>query len=358
MKLSKKIAGFMALGLVSSLAITAVAYAVVSFGPSRPTFTWLNTANYITFNSITDNPTWGDERYFVKARDVSASTSTYSNSVNVKDGQEFLVTTYFHNNAAANLNLVAQNTKVKVEMPNESDKNQSLKSYISASNSNPLEVWSTMDFNGTEDFTLQYVKGSAKLKTNKVDMALSDSVIAGGVLVGTNGTDGKVPGCGEFSGYVSFKVKVQKKTTPPPAPQFKCDALTVSKISGRTIKAEVKYTATNGAALESVSYNFGDGSTPLVTDKTSVQYTYAKDGNYTVTATLAFSTGKETGGTSKCTAQVSFNTPVEPPVTPPTEPELPNTGAGSVIGIVAGASAAGTALHYGLALRRARNEDL
>lgn len=53
----------------------------------------------------------------------------------------------------------------------------------------------------------------------------------------------------------------------------------------------------------------------------------------------------------------------KPPVTPPTPPttppaqELPNTGAGEVVGIVAGASAMGTALHYGLALRRARGEE-
>src|SRR5437868_1344043 len=104
--LNKRSGIIAALGVSLGLAVTAIAYAVPTFGPSRPTFTWAHPATYITFNSITDNPKCGDERYAVKARDANAGIDTYSNNIAVTDGEELLVTTYFHNNAASNLNLV------------------------------------------------------------------------------------------------------------------------------------------------------------------------------------------------------------------------------------------------------------
>lgn len=129
-------------------------------------------------------------------------------------------------------------------------------------------------------------------------------------------------------------------------PKYSCDLLTVTKGDNRKITASVAYTGTNGATLKTVTYNFGDGSTPLTTDKTNVTYTYAKDGTYAVTATLTFSVNgaDKTGVTSAACAQsVTFTTPtppVTPPVTPPTV--LPSTGAGSVVGIAAAAMAVGT----------------
>lgn len=219
---SKRLAGFAGLGIVTSIAVAAVAYAAVSFGPSRPSFTWADPATYITFNSITDNPVWGDERYLVKARDVNASTNTYSTHQSVTAGQELLVAVYFHNNAAANLNLVAHNTKVKVNLPSGTAASQELKAFISADNATPQTVFSTMDFTSASPFHLQYIPGSAQLKTNSVTARLSDHVVHEGVLVGTNGPNGDVPGCGQFSGYVTFRVKVHKvthhKPTPSPTP--------------------------------------------------------------------------------------------------------------------------------------------
>lgn len=151
-------------------------------------------------------------------------------------------------------------------------------------------------------------------------------------------------------------IKIEEE---PMHPVYRCDLLTLTKTTGRSIKADVKYTAEGGATLNNVKYDFGDSTTPLVTDKTSVDHTYAKDGKYTVTATLSFNVGKEVKEV-RCAATVSFETPPTPPTpptTPPTE-ELPNTGPGEVMGMVAGASAAGTALHYGLALRRARRDEI
>lgn len=138
-------------------------------------------------------------------------------------------------------------------------------------------------------------------------------------------------------------------STQPKAPT--CNALTVTKKDGRNIEAKVTYTA-NGATLKTVTYNFGDGSTPLTTDKTDVNYTYAKDGDYQVAASLLFSVnGKDqTVSSDQCAQTVSFTTPGTP-TTPTTPGQLPNTGAGNVIGLFAGASVLG-AVGYRLFLSR------
>ncbi|OGL35003.1 hypothetical protein A3F38_02885 [Candidatus Saccharibacteria bacterium RIFCSPHIGHO2_12_FULL_48_21] len=344
---TKRKVGLIGLGIATGLALTAVVYAA-TFGPSRPTFTWANPAGYITFNSITDNPFWGDERYVIKARDASnPSSSANTNSIQVIDGQELLVTTYFHNNAKSNLNLVAKNTKVRVALPSGSGTNLSATSYISADNSNPAEVWATMDFKGSEAFTLEYVPGSAQLKTSYLTTALSDNVIKDGVLVGTYHPNGDVKGCSEFAGAVYFRVKVHKKEIPKPV--YSCDILNVKVDKNRLVHGSVSYTAKNGATLSQVDWNWGDG----IVEKnlaTTANHTYAKDGTYTITTTLTFNVnGVEKKDT--CTAKVTVSTPVPPVVLP--ETTLPKTGPGAAASVFAGASALGAVGHY--AFRRFRS---
>jgi hypothetical protein len=93
--------------------ITALAY-----GPERKTFTIAKPADYVTFNSITDNPNYGDERNFVLVKDASnTSAGGWTDEVNVQDGKEYLVRMYVHNNAGANLGLVAKNTRLMANVP-------------------------------------------------------------------------------------------------------------------------------------------------------------------------------------------------------------------------------------------------
>lgn len=258
---------------VAALAIAGVASAAVTFGPSRPTFTSASPASYITFNSITDNPTWGDERQLLKVRDANSAPSAYATQANVSDNQEIVMAVYFHNNADSSLNLTATNTRVKFELPTNSATSLSTKAYITADNANPNQVWSTADLTSSSPFTLSYIPGSAKLHTNYVSgVAVSDSVVTDGALIGTSGTDGKVQGCLQFSGYVTIRAKV-KVTPVTPTP------------------------------------------TPVTPTKTAPA-------------------------------------PTKPAPAPVKATVLPNTGAGEVAGLFAGASAAGTAAH--MAFRRFR----
>mgnify|MGYP000434848323 FL=1 len=80
-------------------------------------------------------------------------------------------------------------------------------------------------------------------------------------------------------------------TTPPAKPALTCDALQVTEISRNTFKFSVKATAKGGASITSYTYNFGD-SNIKTTNSSEIQYTYAQEGNYTVTITV---NGKEAG---------------------------------------------------------------
>ncbi|MBI4033669.1 hypothetical protein HY379_01585 [Candidatus Saccharibacteria bacterium] len=345
---SKRLAGIVGLGFATSVTVATVASAAVTFGPSRPTFTWAKPATFITFNSITDNPTWGDERFLVKARDVNAAPSTLSTKMSVTDNQELLVAVYFHNNAAANLNLVAKNTKVKVDLPSGSATNQELKAFISADNATPQSVFSTMDLTSGNPFTLQFIPGSAQLKTNFVTTSLNDNIVNGGVLVGTHSPNGDVPGCGEFSGFATFRVKV-KAEKPQPQPKFACEALDVTKVSRTRFDFTAKASATN-ATVQSYVLTAKDANGNVVDTQTvntsalSANFTFNQEKVGTYTVSVVINTDKGSTTVSEvCSKQVTVEAQ---PVVSGKVTELPNAGPGAVVGLFAGASALAGVGHY------------
>lgn len=266
---TKKLASVASASL--ALALLPASVALAGWGPDRPTFTWDNTATYITFNSITNNPSVGDERAFFSGKDANSSGNVQEN-LHVTDNEEIIMRVYFHNNAASNLNLVATNTRVKIFLPTKAESKTFATSYIVADNANPMAVADTFDMNGDRPFTLEYEKGSAQLWNNVFRGAtLSDDIVTNnGALVGYDKIDGRVPGCAQYSGYVTIKARVHMQPAPTPTP------------------------------------------TPTPTPK-----------------------------------------PTPKPAPAPAK-SLPNTGAGDVLGIFAGASAAGSAAHMAVRARRNR----
>jgi hypothetical protein len=145
---------------------------------------------------------------------------------------------------------------------------------------------------------------------------------------------------------------------PPPkpvTPAFACTQL--AAIVNDQNKMSVTFTATGsmsgGATLTSGDFNFGDGNTqtgvsPNDSGVVTTTHTYTAASTFTASAVLHFTVnGQQHAATAAaCTASVTTTAP-----TPPAQPAaLPNTGAGDVIGIVAGTSALGT-LGYRLRLR-------
>lgn len=205
--------------VAAAIIIPAAAFA---WGPSRETFTIKEPSNHVQFNSIVDNPEiGGDERDFVSIREAG-SANVWHDDMTVQDGKEYIVRMYVHNNAAANLNLVAENVTAKVNLPTTTGKSVQVNGFISASNVGAdnngnagayAEVYDHATFKSNEDFNLAYVKNTLKFENNAfgaAGTALPESIFtAAGTSLGYDKLDGKIPGCFQYDGYVTFKVKPQ-----------------------------------------------------------------------------------------------------------------------------------------------------
>lgn len=224
--------------------------AALAYGPERPTFTEQSPATYITFNSITNNATYGDERNFTRIKDASnTGVGGWSDNLTVQDGKEYLVRVLVHNNAASNLNLVARNTRVSVNVPTTLTNSATINGFVRADNSNPGEVWDSAVMTSDKKFNIGYVTGSAAYYNNMFTNGtpLSDNIITNaGAQVGYEAMDGNLPGCYQYSGYATFKVKVSMST-----PDFTVEKQV--RLNGTT-KWEKSITAAPG---QKVDYQIG-----------------------------------------------------------------------------------------------------
>lgn len=199
---------------VAAIIIPAV---VMAWGPDRPTYTMAMPADHVTFNSITDNPEVGDERNFLVIKDANnTAAGGWQDQMTAEAGHEYLVRVYVHNNAAANLNLKATDVRTKVNVPNTTGKSVQLGGFITAGNATPNEIWDSANLTSNTDFNVSYVPGSARLYNNvfgQTGAQLSDDIVNNtGAQLGYDKLNGEIPGCFQYAGYVTFKVKVQTPT--------------------------------------------------------------------------------------------------------------------------------------------------
>lgn len=254
--------------LAVAICSVAVPAALFAWGPDRPTFTYENPAPYVTFNSITDNPTQGDERNFVQIKDDSAPNSTYGENVNLVPGKDYDVYVYYHNNAASNLNDAAHNYKgiahgafMRVQMPatvNAGDKAR-ITAFVGASNANPGQVWDEAYGTATNgSVALRYVPGSAVIHSHGAvnGQVMPDSLYTTGAPLGYDKLDGNLPGCNQYAGYVIFKVhvdqpnfEIQKTVSKDGQNQY---AKQVSVLPGDQVQFKIQYKNTGTMQQDNV----------------------------------------------------------------------------------------------------------
>lgn len=212
-----------------------------AWGPIRQTFTMKNPADHVAFNAITDDPSWGDERGFTLIKDVTdqannmdtASAGDFKEVVDAVDGHTYMVKMFVHNNAAANLNLIANNTRVMAYLPTASGDSAMIQGTIAADNcgantagatGSACAVWDEAYINSTDEvksFKVAYVADSARYYNNVTldannnnGFTLTDDIVSNkGTLLGYEQMDGRMPGCFQYSGYVTFLVYVTADTT-------------------------------------------------------------------------------------------------------------------------------------------------
>ncbi|RYC73656.1 DUF11 domain-containing protein [Candidatus Nanosyncoccus nanoralicus] len=214
------VVGLLSLGAAAVLPVGET-HAFETWGPERPTYTWQKPADHATLNSITDDPVMGDERNFVRIR-KAGTNDKFDDNVMAEPGAEYEVQVFFHNNAAANLNDATGRTfakPIRVRMNEISasiTKGQSamIKGLITADNATPKEVWDTAYIQTNQTVSLRYVRGSARIHNGgKLNGSLIDDDALfgkyGGTFVGYDQW-GYLPGCNEYSGNITFRIKVDK----------------------------------------------------------------------------------------------------------------------------------------------------
>lgn len=246
-------------------AVVVVPATMFAWGPERPTYTIEHPADHVTFNSITNNPDIGDERNFVGIREAG-TTTTWTDNMTVQAGKSYSVRMYVHNNAAANLNKIAENVTAKFNLPTTTGKSIDVSGFLSSSNATPTEIYDHATFKSDKDFNLAYQKDTLKFENNSFGAngtKLPESIFtSAGAKLGYDKLDGKIPGCFQYDGYVTFTVKPQFGGNP----NFTVEKQVSKKGENKWTK---NYTAQPGETVDYlVSYkNTGDAQQDNVTMK-------------------------------------------------------------------------------------------
>lgn len=172
----------------------------------------------ITFNSISDGII-GDERCFVGVREYQGpnlfgSENTWLNDLTVKDGQEYILRLFVHNNNPNGAKAVAQNVRVAFGIPIVSDNNFRIYGRLAASNAIPSEYWDYVELKHASKFHLEYVYGSALLENNgigKNGVKLGDKIVTAasknGTWIAYNCLEDTIPGGESSVSYVTIRIK-------------------------------------------------------------------------------------------------------------------------------------------------------
>ena len=205
-------------GVTAAIVAVVAPAAVMAYGPTEGTdgrkyFDYKDTStypNYPAFNSFKNSPTWGFEPDFMSIKESTSNTWDSDDKITLQAGKTYDVVVFYHNNAPLNTN-VAHNTKMQIEFPSVVKGGTDIKgtASISASNSTPRSVWSTLTFNSTNDMLIRYKQGSAFIKysdgaTRNLPNEGKD-LFTNGQLVGRN-FNGEVAGCDTNSGFVQFQI--------------------------------------------------------------------------------------------------------------------------------------------------------
>lgn len=244
-----------------------------AWGPSRTTYTMQKPASKVTFNSITDNPTVGDERNFLRVRDAdskywsSANTNGWRDEIaNVQEGHTYTIRMYVHNNAGSNLGLQSTNTRAFINIPYKDNvwrKQYEINGFLTADNADPNEIWDNIVLKSDKTFHLKVVSSKYynNIKTEKAGgFDLGNALYGGngdnkGALLGYEQMDGTIPGCLQYSGYVLLKVQPVFQQTAKPSYDV---AKTVDKVTakaGDTINYTITVKNTGNTELTNIKIN-------------------------------------------------------------------------------------------------------
>lgn len=217
---------------LAMLFATVLAIPVSAWGPDdRTTYTNESPAPYATFNSITNNAAVGDERNFVRVGAVDSS-DPYTDELEIVPGKEYEVYIYYHNNAATNTNStgfgIATNVRLASAYPTslKAGERGMISGIISWSYVTPetpddaktATVWDEayLTTKSENAVVLRYKTGTAKIHNGGAangSVLPSDLFTKDGTPLGYNKLTGTLPGCAEYSGYVTYTLIAEETSS-------------------------------------------------------------------------------------------------------------------------------------------------
>jgi hypothetical protein len=132
------------------------------WGPARPTYTVENAQGQLaTFDAITDNPNYGDERHFFDAKSAAISTpGGFCDQLQVVDGEVLGLRVYVENSAedpagdADNGVRAAEGSTIHIYEDSTPSSMRTLTAVLHAANTSPPDVFSSITLEGTSPFRL------------------------------------------------------------------------------------------------------------------------------------------------------------------------------------------------------------
>lgn len=177
-----------------------------------------------------------DERNFVGARENSGlnlgkDNVWNGNEIEIEEGKTYIVRLYVHNNNPLGYNAIAKDVSVQFLISDLIRVQQndisldgfdsgngyygvSVHGFLDSSNANPSSYWDGVKFVSNKPFELKYIPGSALLENNGIGASskygpyvLSDDIVTEkGIPLGYDILDGNMPGCYQYTAYISIVV--------------------------------------------------------------------------------------------------------------------------------------------------------
>ncbi|GFG66973.1 hypothetical protein MKUB_44630 [Mycobacterium kubicae] len=166
-------------------------------------------SEYVTLNSITDNPDMGDERNFFRFKAADDPNAYFSNRIRIAPDHRYTAEVFFENSASPGL-ASAIDTRVQVLLPSTVKGSAAGSAFVRASNASPPAVWqsSILTLPGPDDaVAIRFVPGTAILhsqgKSNGRQIDIGELVSDSGALVGCDELDGVVPSESRCEGWLT-----------------------------------------------------------------------------------------------------------------------------------------------------------
>lgn len=165
-----------------------------------------------------------DERNYVSARgdtdtDAGVDNIWEPNQIKVEEGKIYLVRLLAFNDNPNGYDAIAEDVKVAFDVPSAyTTSSTRINGLIYSSNAGEYVDYVDFINESGVPFRMTYVEGSAKLENNgfanivNSGVKLGDEIVnakSGGVLIGYDGLDGKIPGGDQYNQYVTIKVQAE-----------------------------------------------------------------------------------------------------------------------------------------------------